>query len=45
MTLERSNAGINKPEEAGTAHGQIRAADALRRVFLTTMVSYLECRG
>ena len=37
MTLGRTTAGINKVEEAGTAHGQIRSADALRQMFPTTV--------
>ena len=30
---------------AGTAHGQIKFARVLRRVFPTTVLSYLECHG
>ena len=33
MTLGRSTAGINKAEDAGTAHEQIISTDALRRNF------------
>ncbi len=39
MTIERTNVGINKAEDDGTAHGQIRSTDALRRVFPTTVAS------
>ena len=45
MPLARTTAGINKAEDAGTAHGQISSTDALRRVFLTTVSSYLQFRG
>ena len=33
MTIERTTAGINKVEDAGTAHGQIISTDVLRRNF------------
>ena len=33
MNLWRTNAGINKAEDAGTAHGQINSTDALQRTF------------
>ena len=39
MTSVRITAGINKAEDAGTAHEQIRSTDALRRVFLTRLTS------
>ena len=42
MTLGRSTAGINKVEDAGTAHGQINSTDALQRVFPTTVSGYLQ---
>ena len=41
MTITRTNESINKAEDDGTAHGQIRSTDALRRVFPTTVASYL----
>ena len=31
MTIARTNAGINKAEVAGTAHGQIMSALAFQR--------------
>ena len=37
--------GINKAEDASTAHGQISSTDALQRVFPTTVSRYLECGG
>ena len=43
MTSVRSNAGINKAEDAGRKDAQIRFAKALQRVFPTTMASYLTC--
>ena len=33
MTIMRTTAGINKAEDAGTAHGQINSPDALPRNF------------
>ena len=45
MIFERTTAGINKTEAAGAAHVQIRSTDALRRVLLTRLTSYLEFRG
>ena len=42
MTIERSTAGINKVEDAGTAHGQINSTDALQRAFPTTVSGYLQ---
>ena len=45
MNLERTTAGINKTEGAVSAHGQIRFADALQRVFPTTVASYLAFHG
>ena len=45
MTIVRSTASINKTEAAGAAHVQIRSTDALRRVLLTRLTSYLEFRG
>ena len=44
MTIGRTAWGINKSEEAGTAHGQIRFADTLQRVFPTMVSSYLQFR-
>ena len=41
MTIGRTTAGINKAEDAGTAHGQISSTNALQRVFPTTVSSYL----
>ena len=40
MTIMRSTSGINKAEDAGSAHGQIGFADAMQRVFPTTVASY-----
>ena len=45
MTTVRITAGINNAEDAGRMDPQIGFADALRRVFPTTVVTYLECRG
>ena len=45
MTLWRTAAGINKAEDAGTAHGQINSTGALQRVFPTRLSSYLQFRG
>ena len=39
MILARIKRGINKTEGAGSAHGQIRFADALRRIFPTELTS------
>ena len=41
----RTNESINKAEGAGRMDAQIRFADVLRRVFPTTVASYLEFRG
>ena len=40
MTLGRTTMSINKTEDAGSAHGQIRLAQALRRIFPTALASY-----
>ena len=45
MILGRTTAGINKAEDAGTAHGQINSTGALQRVFPTRLTSYLQFRG
>ena len=45
MTLARTTVGINKAEDAGAAHVQIRFSDALRRVLPTRLTSYFEFRG
>ena len=45
MTLERITEGINKADDAGTAHGQIRSTHTLRRVLSTRLTSYLAFRG
>ena len=45
MTLARTTAGINKAEDAGRKDAQIGFADALQRVFPTTVVSHLAFRG
>ena len=45
MTLMRIKRGIDKTEGAGSTHRQIRFADALQRVFLTTVASYRACHG
>ena len=39
MTLWRTTAGINKAEDSGRMDAQIRFADALRWVLLTTVAS------
>ena len=44
MTIGRSNSGINKAEDDGTARGQISSTDALQRVLPTTVSSF-EFRG
>ena len=41
MTLERTIAGINKAEDTGRKDAPIGFADALRRVFPTTVSSHL----
>ena len=43
--IVRIKLGINKAEDASTAHGQIISTDALQRVFPTTVSRYLECGG
>ena len=43
--IVRIKRGINKAEDASTAHGQISSTDALQRVFPTTVSRYLECGG
>ena len=45
MTLARITAGINKTEDAGKMDAQIMSAKALRRVFPTTVASYLTFHG
>ena len=45
MTIARTTMSINKTEDAGSAHGQIRLAQALRRIFPTALASYLTFRG
>ena len=45
MILGRTNAGINKAEDAGRMDAQIMSAKALQRVFPTTVASYLQFRG
>ena len=40
MTLGRTTAGINKTKSTGARDAQIGFADALRRVFPTTVASY-----
>ena len=46
MTLMRSTQRVSiRRRTLGTAHGQIRSTDALRRVLLTRLTSYLEFRG
>ena len=45
MTFMRTTAGINKAEDAGTAHGQINSTDALQRVFPTTVSGHLRFRA
>ena len=42
--IMRTTVGINKSEDAGTAHGQISSSGALQRVFPTTASSYLQFR-
>ena len=44
MTIGRTARGINKAEDAGTAHGKISSSGALQRVFPTTASSYLQFR-
>ena len=41
MTLARTTAGVNKAEEAGTAHWQIMSVDVLQRVLPTMVARYL----
>ena len=45
MNLGRTNAGINKAEDAGMMDALIGFGDALRRLLPTTVVSYLPFRG
>ena len=45
MILARTTVDTNKVEGAGSAHGQIRLAQALRRIFPTALASYLAFRG
>ena len=45
MILVRTTAGINKAEDAGRKDAQIGFADALQRVFPTTVVSHLAFCG
>ena len=40
MTIERTNAGINKMEGAGKMDAQIMSAKALQLVLPTTVASY-----
>ena len=42
--IGRTARGINKAEDAGTAHGKISSSGALQRVFPTTASSYLQFR-
>ena len=44
MTIGRITLGINKAEDVG-GRMPIGFADALQRVFLTTVASHLQCRG
>ena len=45
MTIGRITLGINKAEDAGTAHGQINSTDTLQRTFRRRVSSYLPFRG
>ena len=45
MNIGRITLGINKAEDAGTAHGQINSTDTLQRTFRRRVSSYLPFRG
>ena len=45
MNIGRTTLGINKAEDAGRMDAQIGFADALRRIFPTTVASYLTFHG
>ena len=45
MILGRTTAGINKTEDDGATHGQIRFTKVLQLIFSRTLASYLQFRG